>query len=258
MAEALMEQGHDLESTTVKIYRTAAVVKGGRRFSFGALVVVGDRRGSVGIGYGKAPGVPAAIEKAQKAARKNLVKVSLLKGTIPHEINATFGASKVRMLPAAPGTGVIAGGTVRAVLELAGVKDCLTKAYGSTNEKNLSRAALAGLSSLRTKETIATLRGVDLGETEVEQRLTAGEKYAPQVSSESAPARGPENVVKSGRGGGKGGNRGGRGGGGGGRGGRDNATASTPTPSPEAAAPAASEGAAPAGDAPSPEATPES
>ncbi len=173
MAEFSAES-ESMESTTVGIYRTAAVVKGGRRFSFSALVVVGDRNGRVGIGYGKAPGVPAAIEKAQKNARKEIVNIPLLGGTIPHAIDARFGSSKVRLVPAAPGTGVIAGATARAVLELAGVKDCLSKAFGSTNQKNLSRAVLEGLKGLRTKESVARMRGVEIDRTEIEQRVEVG------------------------------------------------------------------------------------
>ncbi len=173
MAEFSAES-ESMESTTVGIYRTAAVVKGGRRFSFSALVVVGDRNGRVGIGYGKAPGVPAAIEKAQKNARKEIVSIPLLGGTIPHAIDARFGSSKVRLVPAAPGTGVIAGATARAVLELAGVKDCLSKAFGSTNQKNLSRAVLEGLKGLRTKESVARMRGVEIDRTEIEQRVEVG------------------------------------------------------------------------------------
>lgn len=198
MAEALINEEQGLESTTVKIYRTATVVKGGRRFSFGALVVVGDRQGSVGIGYGKAPGVPAAIEKAQKDARKSLRQVTLLEGTLPHSITAKFGASIVKMVPAAPGTGVIAGATVRAVLELVGVRDCLTKSYGSNNHKNLLKATIEGLCSLRSKQEIMDLRGVDAGPTDVEQRLEAGLRFAPAAPT-SAPAEAPKSTFKRGR-----------------------------------------------------------
>ena len=193
MAERLKESSpemQDLESTTVKIFRTAAVVKGGRRFSFAALVVVGDHRGRVGLGYGKAPGVPAAIEKAQKEARKNLVSITLLGATIPHPVDSRFGAAHVRLVPAAPGTGVIAGGTVRAVLELAGVRDCLTKSYGSNNQKNLCKATVRGLALLQSKERVADLRG---GE-----RIAQGEKYAPIVRSERAKA--PVSTAKDSRG----------------------------------------------------------
>jgi len=187
MAEAAMiDEAQTLESTTIGIYRTATVVKGGRRFSFGALVVLGDRRGTVGIGYGKAPGVPAAIEKAQKEARKQLGKVTLFDGTLPHSVNAQFGACKVRMVPAAPGTGVIAGATVRAVLELAGVRDCLTKVYGSTNPRNLCKATLEGLKQLRTKEQIESLRGVSIGRTAVERRVGGGGKKSEGAESSLA------------------------------------------------------------------------
>lgn len=189
MAEVIAEEGHALESTTVKIYRTATVVKGGRRFNFGALVVVGDRQGSVGIGYGKAPGVPGAIEKAQKVARKSLKTVTLQEGTLPHAITSRYGASVVKLLPAAPGTGVIAGATVRAVLELVGVRDCLTKSFGSNNEKNLVRAAFEGLSKLRTKEQVEALRQVDIGKTEVEKRLDAGRRFAPKTIAAPTPAK---------------------------------------------------------------------
>ncbi len=195
MAERISDETQELESTTVGIYRTAAVVKGGRRFSFSALVVVGDRRGKVGIGYGKAPGVPAAIEKAQKNARKAMFQIALQEGTIPHAVNARFGASMVRLVPAAPGTGVIAGATVRAMLEMAGVKDCLTKAYGSTNQKNLVKAALEGLRSLKTKATIARIRGIDLDETDVERVLEAGRRYAPTAAVSNDRAKGPVNKV---------------------------------------------------------------
>ncbi len=193
MAE-LLEERSNLDTTTVGIYRTAAVVKGGRRFSFSALVVIGDRRGNVGIGYAKAPGVPAAIEKAQKAARKNMFQVPLQESTIPHAVMGKFGASSVKLIPAAPGTGVIAGGTVRAVLELAGIRDCLTKAYGSTNQKNLCKAALNGLQQLRRKETVVALRGVDIPTTVVEEVLEVGRRYMPKPS-DAPRTKGPENLV---------------------------------------------------------------
>ena len=179
MAEQLRNQeGGDqtLESTTVAINRTAKTVKGGRNMSFSALVVVGDRKGSVGVGYGKGRGVPVAIEKAQKDARKNLTRIQLKEGTLPHPITGRFCASKVRLLPASPGTGVIAGGTVRAVLEMAGVHDCLTKSFGSTNKINLCRAVFTGLTGLQPKEKIAALRGVEIEKTEVEERLETGAK----------------------------------------------------------------------------------
>lgn len=150
------------EETVVKIYRCATVVKGGQRFSFAALVVVGDRRGKVGIGYGKAKEVPSAVEKGIKNAHKNIVEVRLKGSTLPHRILGRFGASKVVMLPASPGTGVIAGTSVRAVLELAGVHDVLTKSYGSNSPKNLVRATFMGLVNLMNQEQIEGLRGVKL------------------------------------------------------------------------------------------------
>lgn len=171
MAETINAESGSLESTTVGIFRTASTTKGGKNFSFGALVVVGDRAGSVGIGYGKGRGVPAAIEKAQKDAKKKMVTINLKEGTLPHQVTGRFCASSVRLIPAAPGTGVIAGGTVRAVLEMAGVHDCLTKAYGSTNKMNLCKAVLEGLQALRTRESVESLRGVELGSTQVEEML---------------------------------------------------------------------------------------
>lgn len=149
-----------IEENVVKIYRCATVVKGGRRFSFAALVVVGDRRGRVGVGYAKSVEVPSAVEKGKKVASRNLIEVKLVGGTIPHRVTGRFGASEVVMLPASPGTGVIAGAAVRAVLELAGVQNVLTKCYGSTNPKNLVPAALDGLKKLIRREDVERLRGV--------------------------------------------------------------------------------------------------
>lgn len=151
-----------VDEIVVKISRCATVVKGGRRFSFGALVVVGDRRGNVGVGYGKSAEVPAAVEKGKKIAIRNMVPVKVIGGTLPHRIIGRYGASHVVMLPATPGTGVIAGASVRAVLQLAGVKDVLTKSYGSNSPKNLVRAALHGLTSLVNRDDIERLRGVKL------------------------------------------------------------------------------------------------
>lgn len=151
-----------LQENVVKIYRCAKVVKGGRRFRFAALVIVGDRRGTVGIGYGKANEVPAAVDKGIKNAKKHLVKIELKGGSIPHRVEARYGSSKVVLVPASEGTGVIAGVRLRPLLDLLGIRDILTKAHGSTNPKNLVQAGLMALKMLRTPETIAKLRGVTL------------------------------------------------------------------------------------------------
>lgn len=151
-----------IDEVVVKIYRCACVVKGGRRFSFGSLVVVGDRKGNVGVGYGKAKEVPSSVEKGKKIAIQNMRPVRIRGGTIPHRVIGRAGASKVVMVPASPGTGVIAGSSVRAVLELAGIHDVLTKSYGSNSPKNLVRAALDGLEQLITPEQVEKLRGVRL------------------------------------------------------------------------------------------------
>ena len=151
-----------MESAVVRIYRCSKVVKGGRTFSFGALVVAGDRRGNVGIGYGKANEVPPAVEKATKDARKNMIRVNLKGSTIPHLVKGTSGASTVVLVPARPGTGVTAGKSVRPCLELSGVTDILTKAYGSTSPKNLVKATMAALRQLQNREQVESTRGVAL------------------------------------------------------------------------------------------------
>ena len=151
-----------IESATTGVFRSAKVVKGGKNFAFEALVAAGDKQGNIGIGYGKAKEVPAAVEKATKDARRRMVHVSLAGATIPHEVTGKFGASTIRLVPARPGTGIKAGRYVRPVLELVGIRDILTKAYGSTNKKNLSKAALSALVSLRSRETINEQRGTSL------------------------------------------------------------------------------------------------
>jgi small subunit ribosomal protein S5 len=151
-----------VESAVVRIYRCSKVVKGGRTFSFGALVIAGDRRGNVGIGYGKANEVPPAVEKATKDARKQMIKVSLKGTTIPHTVKGTSGASSVVLVPARPGTGVTAGKSVRPCLELAGITDILTKAYGSTSPKHLVKATVAALKQLQVREQVEQTRGVTL------------------------------------------------------------------------------------------------
>lgn len=151
-----------LEDTVVKIFRCAKVVKGGRRFSFAALVVVGDRAGTVGMGYGKANEVPLAVEKGIKDAKKILHKIPLVGRTIPHQVIGKYRATKVVLVPASPGTGVIAGSSARAVLEYTGVQDVLTKVYGSTSAKNVVKATLNGLLKLRSKEMVESLRGVEV------------------------------------------------------------------------------------------------
>ena len=149
----------DLKERVVAINRVSKTVKGGRIFKFAALVVVGDGNGTIGFGIGKAGEVPDAIRKGIEDAKKNLMKISLRGSTIPHEVMGIYGAGKVLMKPAAPGTGVIAGGPVRAVVEAAGIKDIRTKALRSNNPCNVVRATLQGLASLRTAEEVAAIRG---------------------------------------------------------------------------------------------------
>ncbi len=154
----------ELQEKVVNINRTAKVVKGGRRFGFSALVVVGDGNGHVGVGMGKAHEVINAIGKGTEKAKKDIVKIQLLKDTIPYEVYGKFGAAKVVLKPAAPGTGVIAGGPVRAICESAGIKDILTKVIGSPNPNNVVKATMSALKQLRTPGAIAEERGMSLRE----------------------------------------------------------------------------------------------
>ena len=158
------EQSDGLVERLVTVDRVAKVVKGGRIFSFTALTVVGDGNGRVGFGRGKAREVPAAIQKALEAAKRNMITVELNDATLHHPIKSRFGASKVYMQPASEGTGVIAGGAMRAVLEVAGVKDVLTKCYGSTNTANVVRATFNGLRDMSTPEKMAAKRGKSVDE----------------------------------------------------------------------------------------------
>jgi small subunit ribosomal protein S5 len=186
--ETVSPQGLDLQERVIEINRVAKVVKGGRRFSFTALVAVGDENSVVGIGYGKAREVPLAIQKAVENARKSLIRVPMYGQTIPHRIIGRFGAGHVVLRPASPGTGVIAGGGVRAVLELAGIRDVLTKSIGTQNPINLVKATMQGLTSLRRPEQVAKLRGLSVNEV-------LGIQKKPQSAERADGAAAPEPVA---------------------------------------------------------------
>lgn len=162
--DGLEVEGLDLEpETLIRVNRSSATVKGGRSFSFGALSISGNKKGIVGYGYGKSRQVPGAIDKAARDGRKHLQRVPLTEhGSIPHEVEAWYCGSMVRLIPASAGTGIIASPPVRAVCEMAGIKNILTKCYGSTNQTNVVKASLAALAQLRTPEQVAQMRGVGL------------------------------------------------------------------------------------------------
>jgi small subunit ribosomal protein S5 len=194
--ETVSPQGLDLQERVIEINRVAKVVKGGRRFSFTALVAVGDESSVVGIGYGKAREVPLAIQKGVEDARKSLIRVPKYGQTIPHKIIGRFGAGHVVLRPASPGTGVIAGGGVRAVLELGGIRDVLAKSIGSQNPVNLVKATMTGLENLRRPEDVAELRGLSvrqvLGIKEPAEARNGDKVEASEKPAERQPVAEPQ------------------------------------------------------------------
>ena len=196
-------EGSEFEERVVQINRVSKVVKGGRRFSFGSIVVVGDGKGRVGVGMGKAGEVPDSIRKGVEAAKKSMITVPLAGTTIPHQIEERFGASIVLLKPAAPGTGVIAGGGARAVLEAAGVKDVLTKAHGSSNPVNVVRATIKALEGLESMEAVSARRrlGRPIVRTMASQAPASAVVPRPVQGGNAPVERGPQGGGRGGRGG---------------------------------------------------------
>ncbi|MDO8736719.1 MAG: 30S ribosomal protein S5 [Thermoleophilia bacterium] len=193
----LGQRGPELQEKVVAINRVAKVVKGGRRFSFTALVVVGDTVNQVGVGYGKAKEVPLAIQKAVEDAKKNLFRVPKHKNTITHKIIGRYGAGRVMMKPASPGTGIIAGGGVRAVMELAGIHDVLAKCLGTTNPINMVRASVAGLAELKDPKEIAKLRGKTVAEVLGVEKAEAKPEAKPAKKAAKAETDAGETASKA-------------------------------------------------------------